>query len=182
MKILIAFALCALMSGTAAAFDDVEYNLGVKAYVAEDYAAARVHWTRATEARILPAFNNLGYLLFFGMGGPEEPERAVALWTIAARHGHREAQWHLAAAYEEGKGVVHEPVAAYAWYRSTAAAFAAAPLADGANTEILDDTRASIDRLKAELSAAQLREAELLAQQYIAAYPYSTAVSLTPES
>lgn len=65
---------------------------GVTAYRAEDYATARAQWAIAADQGDPTAQNNLGYLLFNGLGGPADPARAVALWKQAAAAGHSEAQ------------------------------------------------------------------------------------------
>ena len=80
------------------------YNLGVNAYQAKNYVVAREQWSKAIEAGDTSALNNLGYLLYFGLGGTPDSTRAVALWKRAATAGHSEAQWHLGYAYETGNG------------------------------------------------------------------------------
>jgi TPR repeat protein len=147
---------------------------GIASFGARDDANARAHWAVATEQKVRAAYNNLGYLLYYGLGGAAEPERAVSLWTIAAKNGDREAQWHLALAFEEGKGVSRDLMTAYAWYRCAEANFAAAPLVDEADVESVRDTKAAITRLAAKLTTDQVRDSELLARTYIDAYPYSS--------
>jgi TPR repeat protein len=61
-----------------------DYNLGVDAYRARDYAAARLHWQKAVEQENVDAHNNLGYLLFNGLGGDKDRVRAVSLWQTAS--------------------------------------------------------------------------------------------------
>ena len=148
------------------------YNQGVHAYQAKDYAKARVHWARAVEQNVRPAYNNLGYLLFYGLGGAEDAERAVSLWTTGARRGEREAQWHLAHALEDGKGVARDIGAAYAWYRCADVNFASTPPEDDADTIAMRDIKAPIARLIATMSPEQLRDSEIRARQLIAASPY----------
>jgi TPR repeat protein len=174
MKIKVAFAVLVLLTGCVTTSNETEYNRGVESFRARDYSNARFHWAAATEQNVRAAYNNLGYLLYFGLGGTAEPERAVSLWTVAAKNGDREAQWHLALAFEEGKGVSRDLVTAYAWYRCADANFAAAPLVDQADAEAVKDMRAAITRLVAKLSVDQVREAEILATKYIDAFPYSS--------
>jgi TPR repeat protein len=166
--------------GCATTSQEAEYNQGVNSFRAEDYACARLHWTRASQENVRAAYNNLGYLLYFGLGGAAEPERAVSLWAIAARNGDREAQSHLAFAFEEGKGVSRDLVTAYAWYRCAEANFSASPLVDKADAELVRDTRAAIARIVEKLSIAQVQEAEVLAQKYIQAFPFSSQWLVPP--
>ena len=109
-----AFAI-ALVAGCAAApSTESEYNQGVDAYRVKDYAAARLHWSKAVEERELSALNNLGYLLYYGLGGSTDEGRAVQLWTRAAELGHSESQWHLGRAFEDGTGPTQNLPQAYA--------------------------------------------------------------------
>ena len=173
MKTKILLVILALLAGCATRSNESEYNQGVESFRAKDYSNARVHWKMATEQNVRAAYNNLGYLLYFGLGGTPEPEQAVSLWTIAAKNGDREAQWHLAFAFEEGKGVNRDLVSAYAWYRCADANFAAAPLIYQEDVEAMSDTKNAIARVVAKLSIDQVRESEILARKYIEAFPYS---------
>lgn len=175
MKIKFSFALLVLLTGCATTSYESEYNKGVESFRARDYPNARLHWAAATQQNVRAAYNNLGYLLYFGLGGIPEPERAVSLWAVAAKNGDREAQWHLAVAFEEGKGASRDLVTAYAWYRCADTNFSAAPLVDQADAEAVKDIRTAIARLVADLSVDQLRAAEMLARKYIDAFPYSSS-------
>jgi len=150
-----------------------EYSRGVESFQKKDYVCARLHWGRASQANVRATYNNLGYLLYFGLGGAVEPERAVSLWTVAARNGDRESQWHLALAFEEGKGVRRDLLTAYAWYRCADANFSAAPLLDQEDAQAAQDAKASIARVIAKLPAEQVEQAEVLARTYIQAFPFS---------
>ena len=174
MKIKILVAVLALLTGCATTSNESEYNQGVESFRAKDYSNARVHWQAAAAQNVRAAHNNLGYLLYYGLGGTPEPERAVALWTVAAKNGDREAQWHLALAFEEGKGVSRDLVTSYAWYRCADANFEAAPLIDQADEETVKDVKNAIARLVAKLSIDQVRDSEVLARKYIHAFPYSS--------
>lgn len=174
MKINILFALAVLVTGCATTSNESEYNQGVESFRAKDYSNARVHWQAAAAQNVRAAHNNLGYLFYYGLGGTPEPEHAVALWTIAAKNGDRESQWHLALAFEEGKGVQRDLVSAYAWYRCADANFAAVPLIDQADEETVKDVKNAIARLVATLSIDQVRDSEVLARKYIDAFPYSS--------
>ncbi|WP_170298725.1 tetratricopeptide repeat protein [Massilia eburnea] len=172
MKILL--VVLALLTGSAAMSNESEYNQGVESFRAKDYSNARVHWQAAVTQNVRAAHNNLGYLFYYGLGGAPDQERAVELWTIAAKNGDREAQWHLAVAFEEGNGMNQDLVSAYAWYRCADANFAAAPLIDQADAETVKDVKSAIVRLVAKLSIDQVRDSEGLARKYIEAYPYSS--------
>ena len=92
------------------------YEKGMFAFEDKNYVEARRQWSSSVNEGEVLALNNLGYLLYYGLGGPAEPERAVALLdavdadnvgfevdvlpqqsTLLARPG----------AGEEGEGVVY---------------------------------------------------------------------------
>lgn len=169
---IVALALAvAVLSGCATqSVRESQYNLGVDAYKAKDYAAARQHWSRAIDAGELSAFNNLGYLLYQGLGGPTDRRRAASLWQEAAFRGHSEAQWHLGQAYEEGGGVPRSVVEAYAWYRCAVASAEATSETEDVEAQILGDARKSLTDLLRNLPADQFGAAESLARRYIERY------------
>ncbi|MFC5547803.1 tetratricopeptide repeat protein [Massilia aerilata] len=155
---------------------DSEYNLGVQAFRQKDYASARQHWTKALVEEHEPfARNNLGYLLYHGLGGETDITQAISLWTQAAESGERESQWHLGQAFEDGKGVEQSFTRAYAWYRCASTGFQAAPAADELDTEIARDASQSLARLLPRLSPRDFDAAEKLAQRYIAKYSRAAA-------
>ena len=180
MRSKIVLAALLVLSAHSASPSEAEYDQGVASFRDQQYADARLHWERATEQNVRAAYNNLAYLLYYGLGGKAEPRRAVSLWSIAAANGDREAQWHLARAYEEGKGVASDVVIAYAWYRCAASNFARAPLVDQQDTETVSDTTAAIVRISSKLSSEQLRDGDLLAKKYIEEFPYSAKWLIHP--
>jgi len=144
-----------------------DYNLGVDAYRTKDYAAARLHWRKAVEQGDVDAHNNLGYLLYNGLGGEQDLARAVSLWQQASMKGHRESQWHLGYAYESGKGVARDDVAAYVWFRCADASFRTVPPVDDEDADMARDLTASIARTLAKIPEARRKQADALAGRYI---------------
>ena len=162
---LLAAALSACAVPTA---PESAYNRGVDAYKVKDYAAAREHWSRSVEQGEPSALNNLGYLLYYGMGGTEDRPRAIALWQQGAARGHAEAQWHLGHAYEDGTAVPRNLVEAYAWYRCAIASAQAAPSGDETAAQVAEDARKSLAQLLQGLSSEQMSAAQTLANRYLA--------------
>lgn len=150
---------------------DGPYNRGVEAYRAKDYESARALWAIEVAKGNASAENNLGYLLYYGLGGPADPARAVSLWRKSALAGHPEAQWHLGVAYADGEAFTRNAVEAYAWYRC---AIANGDGAEGRERddgkEIADLARTSLARLRATMTEAELGKGEALAKQYIRQY------------
>ncbi|WP_342114005.1 tetratricopeptide repeat protein [Pseudoduganella sp. OTU4001] len=161
----------ALQAGTVAANADSAYNKGVDAFRVKDFATARQHWEVAIQSNDPLAQNNLGYLLYYGMGGSADQARAVALWRKAAVAAHSEAQWHLGQAYEDGKALSQNYAEAYSWYRC-AAASAKATAGDDKEYEqdLANDARQSLEKLLSKLSKEDFANGEILAKQCIAKY------------
>ena len=147
-----------------------DYKLGQHAYNAEDYSAAREHWTRALNKGEIYAFNNLGYLHYYGLGGPSDPDEAVKLWRKGATAGDSEAQWHLGNAHEAGKGAPQSNVEAYAWYLCAIANAERSASTDATEAAIADQARSSDAALMPRLSPDQIAESEVLAKRYIESY------------
>ena len=53
------------------------------------------------QALSLHSLNNLGYLLFFGLGVEEDKSTALEYWQTATEQGHDEAVYHLCHAYAD---------------------------------------------------------------------------------
>lgn len=147
------------------------YNQGVEAWRAKNYAEARVQWSRSlAEGGPDEALNNLGYLLYHGLGGGAQPAKAVELWRKGAAVGVSEAQWHLGAAYEEGKGVAASLVQAFAWYLCASATASQANEDSKTERAVANDAVRSAGRLAPRLTASEMAQAEALAGQLIAKY------------
>jgi TPR repeat protein len=169
----VAITLVALLLASCASqhANETSYNLGVQAYKTKNYTEAVTQWSRAVENGDVTAMNNLGYLVFNGLGIKKDEQQAISLWHTAATKGQSESQWHLGAVYEAGTGVPQNLVEAYAWYRC-AAENASNHAAQGDSTEqqIANDARESLVKLTDILVPAQLDEARTLAQRYILQY------------
>jgi TPR repeat protein len=167
-KALLALLVATLAGCVTAPKRGNDYNLGVEAYRAKDYSAARKHWATAVKEKQTSAYNNLGYLLYHGLGGGTDHLQAVSLWFEAAKDGHSEAQWHLGKAFEDGKGTEQSLVEAYAWYRCAVANSQSAPKDDEAEAQIAQDASKALSMLLEKLPIEQLPTSERLAKQYIA--------------
>ncbi len=144
------------------------YNDGVEAYRAKNYQLARELWAKAVLDGEPSARNNLGFLLYYGLGGEPDLARAIVLWKESATYGHSESQWHLGVAYEEGKGVDKNLVEAYAWYRfSIASAEAPREGDEKAEVEIATDAYQSLIKVLDKLPAADFDAARRQAKEYV---------------
>jgi len=150
------------------------YSKGVAAYKVKDYAGAREHWSKASEEGYVSALDNLGYLLYYGLGGEADQAQGIQLWRRAALLGHSEAQWHLGQAFEDGEGISQDIVEAYAWYRCAVANAEQAPEGKKVEGQIAEDARKSLTALLGKLTPDQFATAERLAKRYIEDYAKSS--------
>jgi TPR repeat protein len=144
-----------------------EYNQGVDAYQQRDYVSARRHWANAIDEHDVSALNNLGYLLFSGLGGELDQRGGVALWQKAASLGHSESQLHLGYAHEVGEGTGQSLIEAYAWYRCALVNAQSTAKDDSTESHIAQDAGAALSRLLEKLPPALFADSEKLAKQYI---------------
>lgn len=172
-SLLLFVSLALALAGCAAPAQlaDGPYNRGVDAYRAKDYESARALWTLEVAKGNPSAENNLGYLLYYGLGGPPDKARAVSLWRRSALAGQPEAQWHLGVAYADGEALGRSAVEAYAWYRC---AIANGDGVDGLEREdgkvIAGLSRKSLNTLMVSMSKVELEQGGALAEQYIRQY------------
>jgi TPR repeat protein len=168
---LLCILLLALPGIASSQSEKSPYNQGVIAFRAEDFSTARTQWEIAAAQADPSAWNNLGYLLFSGLGGPIDRARAMTLWRKAAEAGHSESMRFLGAAYEEGTVVPKDLVEAYAWY---SCAVASAEITAGEDKEfeaaLTRDARNALTRLSAKLSTGALALAEAKAASYVIDY------------
>jgi hypothetical protein len=127
---------------------------GVKADPVE---AAR--WYRlAAEQNHTEAIQHLGMLYMTGQGGNADPAEGARWFRKGAELGNPEAQWTLGLCYEKGRGVMKDLVQAYALYIAAA---------DGAeNPKQKEGMSERREKLRKELTQAQLQEAEALSREW----------------
>ena len=165
---LVVYSLCGCAAGPQA----TSYNKGVAAYQQKNYVEARGYWEQSiAEGQPPDALNNLGYLLFHGLGGAPEPERAVSLWKRGAVLGVSEAQWHLGAAYAKGQGTERNYAMAYAWFRCAITnAESGTGLSKSTEDEIAKGARKSLAILLDKMTPQELEGGRQLASEYTEKY------------
>lgn len=158
--------------------DETPYNKGVNAWRLKDYVGARKHWTQSiADGGPDEALNNLAFLLYNGLGGDAQPEKAVELWRKAAALSVSEAQWHLGQAHEKGRGAPSNLLQAYAWYRCAIATAGKRSASDATEREIEKLAAESARRLGAKLSKQEREQAEAIARELIAKYAARLSVN-----
>ena len=98
-----------------------DFQKGLDAYDAADYATAIQEWTPLAEAGYGNAQYNLGYMYELGQGVLQDDAEAVRLYRLAAEQGDASAQINLGYMYAYGKGVLQDNVTAHMWYNICAA-------------------------------------------------------------
>lgn len=168
MKQALVMALLLMASAGSAAS---AYNDGVAAWKMKDYSQARMAWTRAlAEGGPAEAYNNLGFLVYHGLGGAQDRARAVALWRIGAVLSVSESQKWLAGAYGDGQGGLKQSkVQAWAWLACAQATARATP-DDETEQSIAAEAARAQNAIEPTMSAVERAEAEQLARGLIMKY------------
>lgn len=133
------------------------YGKGVE----QDLGIAAKWWGKLAEQGDSKSQSALAGLYYRGTGVEQDYTRAVELWHLAAQQGIIEAQRNLGLMYGKGQGVEQSDIQAFVWLNAAA--------------EQDDKVAAkSRDFARSQLSDTQLKEAEVLAKEYIKKYvdPY----------
>jgi len=126
--------------------------------VTQDFVEAARWWKKLAEQGDSKSQAALAGLYFQGKGGiAQNLAAAISLWRSAAEQGNIEAQRNLGLMYGKGQGVEQDDVQAYAWLN------AAATQGD----TVAEQSR---DYAFQQLTGTRLKEAELLAGQYVERY------------
>ena len=77
-----------------------QYNLAVEHWrgqcVDKDLSISRILWKKAASSGLADAYNNYGYLLYYGEGGETDHEGGIEAWKQGTDLGSSEAMIHLA--------------------------------------------------------------------------------------
>jgi hypothetical protein len=114
-------ALAWLLLALAAALPArADFEAGVAAARAGDYATALREWRPLAESGDRDAQFNLALLYENGFGVPADGLEAARWYRLAAEQDDRSAQAYLAEMYAKGLGVSRDDIEALRWYRSAA--------------------------------------------------------------
>ena len=97
-----------------------DFQKGLAAYEAGDYASALKEWKPLAEAGDAAVQLNLGYMYDNGRGVPQDYARAVRWYRLASEQGDADAQYNLGIMYMNGYGVLQDYAEAAKWYRLAA--------------------------------------------------------------
>ena len=149
-----AFALM-LLPATGAAQD---YEAGLAAAQAGDYATARNEWTPLAEAGDSRAQRNLGLMYEHGDGVQQDFAEAVRWYRAAAEQGDPWAQTILGRIYGIGQGVPQDFISAHMWFNISSA--------NGEADASDKRDKAALKLLPADISEAQRRAKVCMASNY----------------
>ena len=112
-----AFLLCTAVAAPVMAQD---FDKGVTAYNAGDYATALQEWRPLAELGDANAQFNLGLMYAQGRGVLQDDTEAVDWYRKAEVQGLARAQSNLGFMYANGRGVLQDDAEAVRWYRKAA--------------------------------------------------------------
>ena len=116
--IFITLATLLLSLGTPILAQDFEK--GLAAAHAGDFATALKEWKPLAEQRNASAQYNLGLMYRRGDGVPQDDKEAVKWYRLAAEQGDARAQYNLGLMYAQGQGVPQDDKEAVKRYRLAA--------------------------------------------------------------
>lgn len=155
-----ASAACELIAWVGASQRaQVVYINGQTRFARGDYAGAARAWKSVLDDGPLDAYNNLGWLLYNGMGIRADRARAIQLWLHAAERGAPEAQVHLADAYLEGSAIRRDVSEALSW-AMCAVQFAGRIADQDVAESIYAQAQRTVQRIRGLASPAERKEGE----------------------
>ena len=131
-----------------------DYQAGVKAYQAGDYATAIKEFKVAAEQGNVDAQYNLGLMYAKGKGVTQDYKEAVKWYLIAAEQGYAGAQHNLGNMYARGEGVTQDEVIAHMWLNISA-------------SNGIENVKENIDIVESNMTSEQIEKAQKLARECI---------------
>ena len=147
LTVILAFLMT--LSSPVAAQD---FQKGLAAAQAGDFATALKEWKPLAEAGDADAQYNLGVMYDNGEGVPQDYAEAVKWYRLAAEQGYAKAQTNLGFMYEKGQGVLQDNATAHMWYNVGAA-----------NGNELGGTNR--DNLASKMTPAAIEKAQAMARE-----------------
>jgi TPR repeat protein len=156
-------------------YTDIEcqFYMGTEAYRNKVYAVAAAHWQFAVDAKAtyesdeelkVRALSTLTFLTYQGLGVQQNRVKAVKMWKEAAGLGNLEARRHLGSAYSDIHFQQQNLVEALGWYESIIFLHPTAEHLDDADSNIYQDAKEGMDKLKARLTDKQIKLASEFAR------------------
>ena len=112
--------LALLLTLTCATAWAADFDKGLAAYEAGDFATALAEWKPLAGQGYANAQYNLALMYDSGQGVIEDDKEAVKWYRLAAEQGVANAQYNLGLMYDSGQGVIQDDKEAAKWYRLAA--------------------------------------------------------------
>lgn len=96
------------------------FEKGLEAARAGDFAAAVAQWRPLAANGHVEAQFNIGAIYEEGLGVPKDPSEAAGWYGLAASQGHAQAQYNMGVLYADGRGVSRDDGRAVEWWRKAA--------------------------------------------------------------
>jgi TPR repeat protein len=152
-------AMCQLkqLASVSASHPECLFYSGTSAFRDEDYQRAAKSWKKLVGLKSAPvefehlkvsAYNNLGYLYFFGHGVKPNKKAAIAYWAYATKSGSEEAPYHLCHAYAESKEPTYDPKTAIGYCREALRRYGLMKAKDGDIEKIVGQLKNYIRKLE----------------------------------
>jgi len=110
-----------LLLGAAPFASAQDFNKGLEAFIADDYATALKEWKPLAEQGNAKAQYSLGWMYKMGEGVIEDYAESGKWYRLSAEQGYAFAQFNLGLMYEAGNGVFQDKVTAHMWYNTASA-------------------------------------------------------------
>jgi TPR repeat protein len=145
------------LKGTPANDPECYFYNGTAAFRAEDYKRAALFWKSLIGLESVPveaehlkvsAYNNLGFLYFYGHGVETNKKAAIEYWSHAMRSGNEESAYHLCHAFAEKKEPTYNPKVALGYCREGLRRYGLLKERDGQLDEIVRQLLAYVRTLE----------------------------------
>ena len=157
-----------------------DFEAGLQAYDAGDYATAIAEWQPLADQGNLEAQFGMGIIYENGRGIGRDNTQAAEWYTLAAEGGHPGAQFNLGNMYQQGLGVSKDPTqAVYWWTLAAAQGLADAQLNLGIAYHRGDGV--AVDQVVALSWFERAAEAGNAMGQFSAGYAYETGLGVEPD-
>jgi len=135
---------------------DCHFYHGTSAYRAGDFATAADYWKRLVALKEVPvdeehlqasAYNNLGFLYYFGKGVKANKPEAIAYWHRSSKAGNEEAAYHLCHVYADKKVPTFDPKLGGEYCRETLRRYGLLKKSSENTNTILHDAQAYLRKM-----------------------------------
>ena len=113
---IIVITLILFLQSIASPIAAQDFNKGLAAAQAGDFAMALKEWMPLAEDGDSISQYNLGLMYNNGWGVPQDYKDAMKWYTRAAEQGYARAQFNLGFMYDNGQGVLQDDKEAVKWY------------------------------------------------------------------